>query len=90
MIAAVLFGEIFARWAGLGIGLTAMALLSAVANAAGQLGDLAESALKRGAGLKDSGALLPGHGGFLDRLDSSLFTLPVVYYWLRATSVTGP
>ena len=56
--------------------------LSLASNIAGQIGDLAESALKRGAGRKDSGSLLPGHGGWLDRLDSNLFTMPVVFLWL--------
>ena len=56
--------------------------LTAVANVAGQLGDLAESAMKRGASVKDSGVILPGHGGFLDRVDSTLFALPVIYAYL--------
>jgi phosphatidate cytidylyltransferase len=57
--------------------------LTVVANAAGQIGDLVESAIKRGASVKDSSAILPGHGGFLDRVDSTLFTLPVIYLWVK-------
>jgi phosphatidate cytidylyltransferase len=57
--------------------------LTVAANVAGQLGDLAESAIKRGASMKDSSAILPGHGGLLDRVDSTLFTLPVIYLWVK-------
>jgi phosphatidate cytidylyltransferase len=59
-------------------------LVSGIGNLAGQAGDLAESVLKRGAGVKDSGNLLPGHGGWLDRVDGTLFTVPVVEVLLRA------
>ncbi len=54
-------------------------LLSTVVNIAAQLGDLVESLIKRGAGVKESGTILPGHGGMLDRIDAMLFAVPVVW-----------
>jgi len=57
-------------------------LIGAVLGVSGQVGDLAESALKRFAGVKDSGSLIPGHGGVLDRCDSLLYNGPVLYYTL--------
>lgn len=57
--------------------------LAIVMSLVGLFGDLAESAMKRGAGAKDAASILPGHGGLLDRLDSLLFNAPILYYFAR-------
>jgi phosphatidate cytidylyltransferase len=68
------------EWGWLGAGAVGLLL-----GAAGQAGDLAESAIKRAAGVKDAGALIPGHGGMLDRLDALMFAGPILYaiLWMR-------
>lgn len=66
-----------------------MLLLALVLSVAGQLGDLVESLMKRGAGVKDSGWLLPGHGGVMDRLDAMLFAAPVMLLAVRLLGAEG-
>ena len=77
---SLLAGVVFARW--LNVPLPHVLGMATAGNVAGQIGDLLESAYKRSAGVKDSGALLPGHGGMLDRVDALILAIPVVwYYW---------
>jgi phosphatidate cytidylyltransferase len=81
-LAAGAAAVLFLNWAldaGAGAEIVLLALLLPVF---AQLGDLAESLIKRGGGVKDASRVIPGHGGFLDRLDSLLFTVPLVYYFL--------
>lgn len=77
ILLAILFGQI------LHLKIVHSVMLGLLIGVAAPLGDLAESILKRYTGVKDSGKLLPGHGGVLDRFDSVMFTVPVVYYYLH-------
>jgi phosphatidate cytidylyltransferase len=80
-VGSLLVGWIFARW--ITMPMPHLLAMAGAGNIAGQVGDLLESAYKRSAGIKDSGSLLPGHGGVLDRIDALILAIPVVwYYWI--------
>jgi len=84
---SMLMGVLLVPLLGLPIPSWVAALLGAAGSIAGQAGDLAESLLKRQVGIKDSGHIIPGHGGILDRADSLLFTVPALYYLVRWLTV---
>jgi phosphatidate cytidylyltransferase len=71
---------VFARF--MTVPLRHLLAMAALGNVAGQVGDLVESAYKRSAGIKDSGSILPGHGGVLDRIDALILAIPVVWYYV--------
>lgn len=80
----IVLGCVFAAWLPVGLPMGQAALLAGILAVAGAFGDLTKSLLKRSADVKDSGSLLPGHGGILDRLDGLLVSSPV--FWLILTS----
>jgi phosphatidate cytidylyltransferase len=83
MLASLAFASVAHFWFFPELSLKVALPLAAVMNVLGVIGDLTESALKRGSGAKDAANILPGHGGLLDRLDSLLFNAPVIYYFAR-------
>jgi phosphatidate cytidylyltransferase len=82
-VGGVLVGALYAYYLIPSAPLAVVLTIGALGNIAGQFGDLVESAYKRWGGVKDSGSSLPGHGGWLDRIDSSLLSVPVVYALVR-------
>lgn len=78
IIAIILLGSIFK------LSILHSGIMGLLVGIAAPIGDLVESAIKRFAGVKDSGRILPGHGGILDRFDSILFAVPAIYYYMHA------
>ncbi len=86
IVGSLIVAYAFQYW--LTIPLPHLLAMATLGNVAGQMGDLLESAYKRSAGVKDSGSLLPGHGGILDRIDALILCIPVIWYYLVLVNPT--
>ena len=84
VIFCAVYGEIYGK-----VGWFSFALLGVAVNAFAQVGDLFESALKRSVHVKDSGSLLPGHGGILDRFDSAMMAVPATYVYFMVVDIVN-
>lgn len=83
ILGALVFGYMGLSFFDMDYELTGLAVVGLVGGIMAQLGDLTASIIKRHAGVKDYGNIMPGHGGILDRFDSVLFVIPVIYYYIR-------
>ncbi len=87
MVGSLVVAWGFSYW--LLIPIVHLVAMAVIGNVAGQMGDLLESAYKRSAGVKDSGGLLPGHGGVLDRIDALILCIPVIWYYVVLVNPGG-
>jgi phosphatidate cytidylyltransferase len=91
IVVCLLYVKLFLmRYAQLALTIQGAVLFAIVVSVAAQTGDLAESLLKREAGVKDSSRIIPGHGGILDRFDSLLFVLPIAFLLLNKLLIPAP
>jgi phosphatidate cytidylyltransferase len=81
VVSAVTAAWFLSGWLGV-VDRTHWIIIAVIVSVAGTYGDLVESMLKRSTGIKDSGSIMPGHGGFLDRFDSAIISFPLVYLFI--------